>query len=338
MPAHRAESPLTCVAVGSGPLARGVRGDPPLEPQQQSRTTAGPGDDERNHLGDIFRMYDKAVRRRRAVLAVLVAPLADPAHRLLRRVQRPAACTASSAARWRCSRRSRRAPTASLKPFRDLFGWFGDTLDAKDERDKLETERDAAARRRSPTLQVDGAENEQLRGLLDINTGGGMKAYEPVIARVFARSPSTWYSTVEINKGSSDGVQARPARGQRRRPGRQGQVGLRRQRDRDAAHRPGVRRLRQGRPRPASRARSTPPSARPATCCSSSSRTARTSSKGERIVTAGTRLDAAAARCFPPGILIGTVNARRRGRGRARPPHPRPARRRPAPARVSSRC
>ena len=34
-----------------------------------------------------------------------------------------------------------------------------------------------------------------------------MKAYEPVIARVFARSPSTWYSTVEINKGSSDGVQ-----------------------------------------------------------------------------------------------------------------------------------
>ena len=33
-----------------------------------------------------------------------------------------------------------------------------------------------------------------------------MKAYEPVIARVFARSPSTWYSTVEINKGSSDGV------------------------------------------------------------------------------------------------------------------------------------
>ena len=26
----------------------------------------------------------------------------------------------------------------ALKPFRDLFGWFGDTLDAKDERDKLQ--------------------------------------------------------------------------------------------------------------------------------------------------------------------------------------------------------
>ena len=41
MPAHRAESPLTCVAVGLGSLARGVRGDPPLQPKQpQQATTA----------------------------------------------------------------------------------------------------------------------------------------------------------------------------------------------------------------------------------------------------------------------------------------------------------
>ena len=30
-----------------------------------------------------------------------------------------------------------------LKPFRDLFGWFGDTIDAKDQRDKAIEERDA---------------------------------------------------------------------------------------------------------------------------------------------------------------------------------------------------
>ena len=30
-----------------------------------------------------------------------------------------------------------------LKPFRDLFGWFGDTVDAKDQRDKAIAERDA---------------------------------------------------------------------------------------------------------------------------------------------------------------------------------------------------
>ena len=33
MPVHVAESPLTCVAVGSGPQPRGVRGDPPLRPR-----------------------------------------------------------------------------------------------------------------------------------------------------------------------------------------------------------------------------------------------------------------------------------------------------------------
>ena len=37
----------------------------------------------------------------------------------------------------------------ALKPFRDLFGWFGDTLDAKEERDRAEAERDAL-RRSSP--------------------------------------------------------------------------------------------------------------------------------------------------------------------------------------------
>ncbi len=30
----------------------------------------------------------------------------------------------------------------ALKPARDLFGWFGDTLDAQDERDRLQRERD----------------------------------------------------------------------------------------------------------------------------------------------------------------------------------------------------
>ncbi len=31
MPAHLAESPLTCVAVGSGTVARGIRSDPPVK-------------------------------------------------------------------------------------------------------------------------------------------------------------------------------------------------------------------------------------------------------------------------------------------------------------------
>ena len=149
-------------------------------------------------------MYDKAVRRRRAVLAVLVALsltlltayFGESSSGGLHSVQRGAMEVLAPI---------QEGANRVVKPFRDLFGWFGDTLDAKDERDKLKKERDAL-RQEVTQLQVDGAENEQLRGLLEINSGGGMKAYEPVIGRVFARSPSTWYSTVEINKGSSDGV------------------------------------------------------------------------------------------------------------------------------------
>src|SRR4051794_29642671 len=149
-------------------------------------------------------MYDKAVRRRRAVLAVLVALsltlltayFGETSSGGLHSVQRGAMEVLAPI---------QEGANRVVKPFRDLFGWFGSTLDAKGQRDQLKKERDSL-RQEVTQLQVDGAENKQLRSLLDINTAGGMKAYEPVIARVFARSPSTWYSTVEINKGSSDGV------------------------------------------------------------------------------------------------------------------------------------
>jgi rod shape-determining protein MreC len=95
----------------------------------------------------------------------------------------------------------------ALKPVRDLFGWFGDTLDAKDERDKLEAERDSL-RAQVARLQVAANENDQLRDMVDYGREGGLSAYEPVTARVYSRSNSSWYSTMEINKGSSDGVAA----------------------------------------------------------------------------------------------------------------------------------
>lgn len=151
-------------------------------------------------------MYEKAVRRRRAVLAALVALslvlltayFGESSGGGLHAVQRGAMETLAPI---------QEGANRIVKPFRDLFGWFGSTVDAKDERDRLKRERDAL-RQEVSRLQVNASENEQLRGLLDINSAGGIKAYEPVVARVFARSPSTWYSTVEINKGSSDGVRA----------------------------------------------------------------------------------------------------------------------------------
>jgi rod shape-determining protein MreC len=93
----------------------------------------------------------------------------------------------------------------ALKPFRDLFGWFGDTLDAKEERDRLKAERDAL-RREVARLEVERRELSELEGLQEQNTAGGLGRLEPVTARVIARSPSAWYQTFQINKGSSDGV------------------------------------------------------------------------------------------------------------------------------------
>jgi rod shape-determining protein MreC len=93
----------------------------------------------------------------------------------------------------------------AVKPFRDLFGWFGDTLRAKSQRDELRKERDAL-RQQLADKSVALREAQQQAGLREQDTTGALAQYQPVQARVFARSPSTWYQTVEINKGTSDGV------------------------------------------------------------------------------------------------------------------------------------
>jgi rod shape-determining protein MreC len=150
-------------------------------------------------------MYDRQVRRRRAVLLALVvcclvlltAYFGESSGGPLKSVQTGAMEVVAPV---------QEGANRALKPFRDLFGWFGDTLDAKDERDKLEAERDAL-RQEVARLKVMENENNELRDLIDYGRATGIDAYEPVTARVYSRSNSSWYSTIEINKGSSDGVQ-----------------------------------------------------------------------------------------------------------------------------------
>lgn len=93
----------------------------------------------------------------------------------------------------------------ALKPVRDLFGWIGDTFDAKGERDKLREERNDL-RREVAALQNADRENRQLRGLVDLDKGSDLSAYTPVTSRVIGRSPTVWYATINIDKGSSAGV------------------------------------------------------------------------------------------------------------------------------------
>src|ERR1700754_4909664 len=86
-------------------------------------------------------MHDKAVRRRRAVLVVLVAASL---------ILLTAYYGESNDGRLHSAQRGvlgvlspiQEGASRVFKPVRDLFGWFGDTLDAKDQRDKAIAERD----------------------------------------------------------------------------------------------------------------------------------------------------------------------------------------------------
>ena len=149
-------------------------------------------------------MHDKVVRRRRAVLAALVAlslflltayfgeASGGPLHAVQRTAMEVLAPIQEGANR-------------ALKPFRDLFGWFGDTMDAKDDAERYKAEVDRLNKQLAD-VTVEKQELEQVKGLQEMNTAGGLATYEPVAARVIARSPSSWYQTFQINKGSSDGV------------------------------------------------------------------------------------------------------------------------------------
>jgi rod shape-determining protein MreC len=148
---------------------------------------------------------NKAVRRRRAVLAALVALsiflltayFGEAPGGGLHSVQRGAMEVLAPI---------QEGANRALKPVRDLFGWFGDTLDARSERDRLRAEADRL-RGELARAEVERRELLQLEGLQEQNTAGGMDDFSPVLARVIARSPSSWSQTVQINKGSSDGVQ-----------------------------------------------------------------------------------------------------------------------------------
>lgn len=148
-------------------------------------------------------MHDKAVRRRRAVLVVLVAAslilltayYGESSDGRLHSIQRGALGVLSPI---------QEGASRVFKPVRDLFGWFGDTIDAKDQRDEAIKERDAY-RAQVASMQDRLAQAEQ-RAKINATDAAGMSKYGPVDARVFVHSPSNWYQRVTINKGKSDGV------------------------------------------------------------------------------------------------------------------------------------
>jgi rod shape-determining protein MreC len=150
-------------------------------------------------------VYRKEVRRRRAVLVLLIVAAlvllstqfseseGGPLHSMQRAVASVFGPLEEGASR-------------ALKPARDLVNWVGETFNARGENSDLKSENSKLHAELTKAQSAEG-ENEQLRKLLGLDRRGTLAGYTPVTARVIARSPTVWYSSVTVDKGSSSGVQ-----------------------------------------------------------------------------------------------------------------------------------
>lgn len=152
-------------------------------------------------------MYDRTIRRRRAVLALLVASslilvtayFGESASSPLHSVQRGIMSVVSPI---------QEGASRALKPFRDLFGWVGDTVSAKGDLEQARRERDAW-QAKAISLQAQQRENRRLAGLLGLNDSPtDVDRYRPVTARVIGRNSQLWYVQLMIDKGTSSGIRA----------------------------------------------------------------------------------------------------------------------------------
>jgi rod shape-determining protein MreC len=149
-------------------------------------------------------VHDKQVRRRRAVLALLVgvslilltAYFGESPSSPLHTVQRGIVEVLSPV---------QEGASKVLSPVRDIAGWFSDTLSAKSQRNQLRKQvqglETKVAEYQSAYLQ-----NKQLTNELALDQDIGTSNYHAVGANVIGRDPTLWYQTVTIDKGSDDGV------------------------------------------------------------------------------------------------------------------------------------
>ncbi len=92
-----------------------------------------------------------------------------------------------------------------LSPVRDVAGWFSGTFKAKSQRDQLKKQVQAL------TVKLDQAQQHaindaQLSKEVGLDASLGISSYRPVGAQVIEHDPTLWYATIEVDKGSDDGV------------------------------------------------------------------------------------------------------------------------------------
>src|ERR1700716_2747230 len=133
-------------------------------------------------------MYDKTVRRRRVVLVLLVvlslllltAYFGEAHSGRLHGVQRAFLTVVSPI---------QDGANKALKPVRDLFGWVGDTVHAKGERNQL-VKQVSKLRRELIANQTEKSSYRELQALYHLDSQLSVSNYHPVTATVVAKSPN----------------------------------------------------------------------------------------------------------------------------------------------------
>ncbi|HZE04227.1 MAG TPA: rod shape-determining protein MreC [Solirubrobacteraceae bacterium] len=149
-------------------------------------------------------MHDKQVRRRRAVLGLLVAVSlilltayfgaspSSPLHNVQRGIVQVFSPVQSAA-------------STVLSPVRDVANWVSDTLRAKSQRDQLRAQV-SKLQAKVALLQTEQLQNQQLARQVKLDQNIGLSRYHLVGANVIGRDPSLWYQQVTVDAGSNEGV------------------------------------------------------------------------------------------------------------------------------------
>jgi rod shape-determining protein MreC len=149
-------------------------------------------------------VHDKQVRRRRAVLGLLVAVslilltayFGETPNSPLHNVQRGVAEVFSPI---------EQGASEALSPVRSVTSWFSSTFHAKSQVAALQQQ---VQKLTAEYAAAKGAqlENQQLLKEVHLDDNIGIANYHPVTGQVILRDPTLWYRTVGIDIGSDDGV------------------------------------------------------------------------------------------------------------------------------------
>jgi rod shape-determining protein MreC len=149
-------------------------------------------------------VHDKVVRRRRAVLGLLVfislvlltAYFGESSSSPLHSVQRGIVAVVSPI---------EDGASKALSPVRDVSDWFSSTLRAKSANAQLRKQ-NASLTAQNAIYKQEAISEPQLAAELKLNQNIGLSNYDPVSASVINRDASVWYQQVQVDKGSSSGV------------------------------------------------------------------------------------------------------------------------------------